>query len=109
MEFLDSIWGLIVWIIMFIVSTFIITLGIIVLANYISFPGNVAEIERIRQDVAVLDENERKTIIRQIIEVSRIIESKKVYNQLWWSRVFVPNGWDKIKPIDVTVERQDSD
>lgn len=80
----------------------VVFVGVILAAEYGSFPGASAEIEALRQDVRRVGRGADEDILGQAATANRIIASKKEYNTRWWACWMIPNGWGKIEPIDVT-------
>jgi len=70
------------------------------------FHGEVAEIESLRQDAQNIKSAESEDVRGQVVEVNRIIRKNQRYNQLWWSRWTVVNGWDDIEPIRLPEDKR---
>ena len=65
------------------------------------FPGEKAEIEQLRVDIENLKENVSEDVIGQAVEFNRLIANNRRYNQLWWSDIIIPDGWNKIEYIKI--------
>jgi len=78
-------------------------LGLLLLmANHSSFPGERAQIESLRVDLARLGNQAiGEDVMGQATEWNQKIRSAQQYNKLWWSGWMVPDGWDEIEPLKI--------
>lgn len=85
-----------------------IVLGILLLiavlvavVNRAKVPGELAQIEQLRQDVQRVDANKAEDVVGQVTQWNQRIASSKAYNQLWYSSWAVPDAWDTVEPIEI--------
>ena len=67
----------------------------------LSFPGEVARIERLRKDVRAARPGSDEDVIGLAAEMNQRIASRKQYNSLWWADLVLPDGWDDIQFIAI--------
>lgn len=67
----------------------------------LSFPGDLAEIEQLRRDVQRVDAKNAEDVFGLAAKANQRIISNQAYNRLWWSDVFIPDGWDAIEVIEI--------
>ena len=67
--------------------------------NHLTFPGEIASIETLRSSVQDKHINEKDHIFSAVVECNRNISSTKKYRKIWWSKLFLPKGWDSVEPI----------
>jgi hypothetical protein len=65
----------------------------------INMPGNVAQIEQLRKDVARAHRGENEDVIGQAAAWNQRIAAARRYRQFWWGRLMVPSGWDVVPGI----------
>lgn len=70
-------------------------------ASRLAFPGERAEIESVRRDIASARAGSDEDVVGQAVELNRRIASAKEYNARWWADIFIPDGWDAIEPIAI--------
>ena len=78
--------------------------GVVFTINHLSFPGEIAQIESLRSQVQNRYINEKDHVFSEIVENNMQIESNKKYRTLWWSKLFLPSGWDDVEPIEIYKE-----
>ena len=78
--------------------------AIVAIGNRIDFPAQVADIEAIRHDAALVDPAQAEDVIGQVTAANRTIASKQAYNRIPLVCLVIPNGWDDIEPIPVPME-----
>lgn len=76
------------------------TFGIIGCSNYSTMPNNLAKIEQLRSDAAVVDPNQAEDVIGQVTEWNQVIRSNQVWNDSFWG-FLIPDEWDSIELIQV--------
>jgi len=78
--------------------------GLIITVNHANFYGEIAQIESLRSQVQNRYINEKDHVFSEIVENNMQIESTKKYRTLWWSKLFLPSGWDDVQPIEIYKE-----
>lgn len=72
--------------------------------EYLGFDGKKVEIEKLRSEIQNVEASQRAMIYDRALKVNMDIASYRKYNSMWWSCVYVPNGWDKIEYISLAVK-----
>jgi hypothetical protein len=81
----------------FVVVTYVLAAGV----NQLGYRARVADIEQLRADIALVNVNESEDVMGQITETNRLIAQMKQYNQMWWSDLAIPDGWDSVPFIKI--------
>jgi len=66
-----------------------------------TFPGESAKIEQLRKDASTVSASQSEDVVGQVVEINKKIVEYQRYNDIWWARLLIPNGWDDIRPIPV--------
>ena len=75
--------------------------GIFIIGEQLGFPSQVASIEQLRKDAALIDLAASEDVLGQVAEVNRKITSKQRLNELWWADLVIPDGWDDVEFIPI--------
>ena len=67
----------------------------------VSLPGELAEIESIRHDAALVTPGSDEGVLRLAAEKNATIASYQRQNTLWWCGWAVPDEWDSVEPIAI--------
>lgn len=71
------------------------------IAMRVSLPGELAEIESIRHDAALVTPGSDEGVLRLAAEKNATIASYQRQNTLWWCGWTVPDEWDSVEPIAI--------
>ena len=89
-------------------ATMAIILGVLLLAaaiamcaNYYDFMASSASLEALRVDAANLSEPASEDVIGQITAFNQRIAAMQRLNGSPFVCLFIPNGWDALRPIPV--------
>ncbi len=77
-----------------------------------ALPGDLAKVESLRTDAALVDPRYSEDIAGLVAEENRRIAKAKRYNHVWWSALLIPNEWDSVERIEIGVglpERERAD
>ena len=74
-------------------------LGCLCIGYRTSFPGQIAQIDRLRVDAAQVESTVADHVAGQVIECNCFIKSRQRYNQMWWSDWVIPDGWNDVALI----------
>ena len=77
-------------------------LSFIAVANRATFRVEVMKIEQLRHDVKTAPPADKQAILGLAAKVNQKIKSNQLYNHIWFSDWVIPDGWDNVKPIDVS-------
>lgn len=72
---------------------------------HMSAPGQIAKVEAVRSAVSRVDPTQAEDIYGQAVEANARIKSRQLYNNLWWSGIFVSDRWDDVEEIDIPGRR----
>ena len=67
----------------------------------LSYPGEICRIEQLREDMKKVDVISNEDILGQVTVYNQKIKTRQIYNSLWWSGFFIPDGWDEIEIIEL--------
>jgi hypothetical protein len=67
----------------------------------LSFPGEMAKIEQLRDDLSVTASTSNEDAIGQATQWNQTIKSNQRYRSLWWGRIVVANEWESVSVIDI--------
>lgn len=71
------------------------------LVNYSQFISEQAQIEQLRHDVRRVDVAESEDVIGQVTQANQNIADWQRWNRVPFAQLFIPNGWDHMKPIEL--------
>ena len=76
-------------------------LAVSALSMRLSLPGELAEIESIRHDAALVTPGSDEGVLRLVAEKNAAIAIYQRQNAIWWSDWLVPDEWDSVEPIAI--------
>ena len=76
-------------------------LGVMMVANHMVVRAEIAGIEQLRADVAVVDKGSDEDVLGLAAQTNVNIATYQKYNKIWWSRLAIPNRWDKVEFINM--------
>ena len=83
-------------------ASLLATLGLVSgVLNHITFPGEVAAIEQLRQDSQNTPLAAAEAVFGQVTEANQKIVTYQRYNQVVAIDWLVPDGWDTVEFIDL--------
>lgn len=68
---------------------------------HLSFPGDMARIERIRIESKYISEQCSEDLVGELIMANVYICQQRKYNKIWWAAIVIPNGWDYVDYIEI--------
>ena len=74
-------------------------MGLIRFGNELSFPGEQARIEQLREDVNRVAAAASEDLIGQVAHWNQEIKAAKRYRKTWWGRLCVPAAWEDVDVI----------
>ncbi len=82
---------------------FLVTVGAVIhaIGLRLSFPGQMASIDQLRRDVAEIEKNQSHEVLAQVTKWNQEIASAKKYRAIWWAKIVVPAGWDRVELINI--------
>ena len=69
--------------------------------NLVSLPGQLAEIESLRRDAALVDEARAEDVIGQVTHWNQTISNFQAYDRTWWMGWTVPDEWQAVELIAI--------
>lgn len=71
------------------------------IGNHVALPGQLAEIEQLRADSAVVDLAQAEDVIGQVTQWNQDIATKRAWNDIWWAGWMIPDEWSSVELIEV--------
>ena len=75
--------------------------AVIGVGNAITFPGDRARIEQLRRDALRVGTSESEDVMGQVTAMNQEIAEYQAYNRIPFICLTIPNGWDKLAPIEL--------
>lgn len=76
-------------------------IGLIRGIQELSFPGELAKIEQLREDVGRVASGANEDVIGQVTQWNQEIKSAKRYRMVWWGRMCTPEEWESVNVIEI--------
>ena len=83
------------------VMAVVVVAPILILSEQFDYWSAEAEIEQLRGDLQKVSVQESEDVIGQVTQWNQIIARKRMYNDILLVCMFVPNGWDRIEPLEI--------
>ena len=101
MSFWDSALGSVTLMLLGLLGIVLLVAAVFWATQDLGMPSNIAQIEQVRHDAALVDPVQGERVIGQAVEWNQTIRSNQVNNSLWWAGWAVSDQWDSIKLIPV--------
>lgn len=82
-------------------AIFLASIGMAIGIFELSFPGELAQIEQLREDVGRVDRMSNEDVIGQVTSWNQKIKALRRYRQIWWGRIFIPEEWESVEVIEI--------
>lgn len=80
---------------------FVVSLSVIIISRLI-FPGEISKINSLRRDISVVSGIQANIVLEKAVKYNQKIKVYQTYNNIWWSDIFIPDGWENIESIDIS-------
>jgi len=70
-------------------------------ANRCDFRTARVEIEQLRKDAAKIDLSSSEDVMGKVADFNMKIKSNQYWNGVVWADIFIPDGWDDIREIEI--------
>jgi hypothetical protein len=78
--------------------------GVVFIGNHAAFITGEASIEQLRSDVARVGVAASEDVVGQVTQWNQKIVSAQRWNRVPVLGLLVPDGWDRIKPIELPTD-----
>lgn len=85
----------------FVLAFVLLFIGLLRGVQELSFPGALAKIEQLREDVGRVASGANEDVIGQVTKWNQEIKSSKRYRMVWWGRLCTPEEWESVDVIEI--------
>jgi len=92
---------LVVGVVIVVILIFVLFGGIACVDQRMRYWSAKPEIEQLRKDIQNVSVQESEDVIGQVTQWNQIVAKKKAWNDIPFLNLWIPDGWDKIKFIEI--------
>ena len=80
---------------------------VIKVGYWISYVGDIEEIQQLHSDMDKLDDPISSDVVGQATAWNQTIRRMQAYNSMWWGDPFVPDEWDDVSLLPIATDEEE--